>query len=133
MKNFIVSLLLSFFCMNGLIAHPDHSYKEIHIEQLKEWYDRGQEMVVLDARSKEYFDGQLLPHAVSIPHHTPITQLKRVLPSRDSVIIVYCSNKECPASKMLAKKLVSEGYTNVYKYPAGMQEWLEKGYPTEKG
>lgn len=133
MKQFIISFLLTLAAMTNVSAHSDHSYKEIHTEQLKEWYDQNKEMIILDARNEKYFDGILLPKAVFIPHNTPITQLKQVLPSKDSLIVVYCSNKDCPASKLLAKRLVNEGYTNIYKYPEGLAEWQQKGYPTEKG
>lgn len=133
MKQFIISFLLTFASLANVAAHEDHSYKEIHSEQLKEWYDQKKEMIVLDARSEKYFDGILLPHAILIPHNTPITQLIKVLPNKNSIIVVYCSNKDCPASKMLAKRLVNEGYTHVYKYPEGLAEWQQKGYPTEKG
>lgn len=89
-------------------------------------------MVVLDARSKDYLDGNLLPHAKWVSHDASLEEISAAIPSKDTLVIVYCSNTRCPAGEWLAEKLVTLGYNKVYKYPEGIEEWMAKGYPVDK-
>jgi len=106
-----------------------HLYREIHTQELKEWYAQGKNMIVVDARSKNY-DGTLLPQAIWLPHDAPEQQVHALLPSKNSLIVVYCCNPSCSASQLLVDRLTAEGYTDVYKYPEGLQEWKQQGLPT---
>jgi rhodanese-related sulfurtransferase len=67
-----------------------------------------------------------------LPYNASEKDVQAAIPSKDSLVIVYCSSLACPASKSLADRLVAEGYTNVYKYPEGLQEWMRKGFPVHK-
>ena len=46
-------------------------------------------------------------------------------------IVVYCSDRSCPASRVVGEKLVAAGYTHVRHYPGGLSEWHAAGYPLE--
>lgn len=109
-----------------------HGYKVIHADELKSWYDQGKEMIVIDSRSKPYFDGVVLPKGKWLSYDVSETELKNVLPSKNANVVVYCWSTGCPASKYMADRLVEAGYLNVYKYPEGIQDWMQKKYPTEK-
>lgn len=98
-------------------------------DQLKSWYDQNLLMWTIDARSKPYFDGILLPNAVWIPAETSDRNLLATLPSKSDLIVVYCSGTECPASSRLTYKLYRLGYANVYEYQEGLDDWIERGYP----
>jgi len=50
--------------------------------------------------------------------------------SKDSEIILYCSNYACSTSDFVGKKLQSLGYTNVWAYEGGIAEWKQHGLPT---
>ncbi|MBA3957730.1 MAG: rhodanese-like domain-containing protein [Parachlamydiaceae bacterium] len=111
-------------------AGQTHGYTTIHTDELKGWYDQGKAFILIDARSKPYFEGTLLPKAKWVPADASDADIKAALPSKETTVVVYCSGTECPASKWLADRLVKLGYTNVYKYPEGLSEWISKGYPT---
>lgn len=139
MNSWILAGLLIFGAMPFMLqAHQQttekeqHGYKEIHAQELKNWYDQGKKMIVIDARSKEYYDGTLLPNASWMPHDISESDLKKAIPSKDDLVVVYCWSLSCPASKWMADRLVAEGYTNVYKYPEGLHDWMQHGYPTTK-
>lgn len=144
MKKFILALVVGFspLCVANACAHHGHEgehehaehtgYTEIHAEALKAWYDEGHEMIVLDARSEPYYDGTLLPNAIWLPYDASDKDLQAAAPEKTSLIVVYCSSIECPASAFLVKRLVAEGYTNLYKYPEGLEDWIQKGYPVVK-
>lgn len=107
-------------------------HRKITANQLKSWYDQKKKMVVLDARSKPYFEGTLLPNAIWLPPESPEEEIKAAIPSKDSLIIVYCAGVKCPASGWLYDKLISLGYTDLYEYHEGLEDWMQKGYPTNK-
>ena len=58
-------------------------------------------------------------------------QSAELLPHRDRTIVTYCSNPSCQNSKAVAHRLEALGYTDVRTYPAGIQDWVEAGNPTE--
>lgn len=135
----LYAFLLALLVAAPLSAHSEghkteqqQKHREITGEQLKGWYDQKKPMIVLDARSKKYFDGTLLPNAKWVSSESSDEEIQKAVPTKESVIVVYCAGSECPASGWLYDKLVKLGYKNVYEYHAGLEEWLEKGYPTTK-
>lgn len=50
--------------------------------------------------------------------------------SKDTEIILYCSNYACSTSDFVGKKLQALGYTNVWAYEGGIAEWKQHGLPT---
>ncbi len=129
----IILATLPFMLMaaqNSSAQGVKHSF--VSIDQLKNWYDQNEPMTVLDARTKPYFDGTLLPNAKWLSAEAPNEKILNTLPSKNSLIVVYCWSVDCPASGWLYDKLVKLGYTNVYEYHEGLQEWMKKGLPTTK-
>jgi len=107
------------------------SRNEINADQLRSWYEQEIEMVVVDARTKAYFDGTLLPNAQWLPARSNAELIQTIIPSKDILVVVYCLGVTCPASGMLYDQLISMGYTNVYEYHEGLQDWLQRGYPVK--
>jgi rhodanese-related sulfurtransferase len=112
-------------------AESNKGYKEIHTEELKKLLDSKQPVMLIDAR-KTITVGTL-PGAKHLVYDASEQTIKRTLDSasKDATIVVYCARTECPLSKYLAENLVKAGYTNVYKYPEGIEEWM-KTYPIDK-
>ncbi|MFW5803494.1 MAG: rhodanese-like domain-containing protein [Verrucomicrobiota bacterium] len=94
---------------------------------LKVLLDTSDDIVVLDARSDKYDDGKRLPGAVQLTADSSKEQIKDVVPNKDTLVIAYCSNPQCPASTHLAHHLQKHGYTNVIKYPDGIEAWIAAG------
>lgn len=109
-----------------------HHKNEIKGEVLKLWYDQKKPMIVLDARSQQYFDGTLLPNAIWLPSDSAEKVITSTIPTKNNLIVVYCAGTKCPASGWLYDKLTSLGYTNVFEYHGGISDWISKGYPTTK-
>lgn len=128
------ALLMSILLITpiSLLAHIDSEHDartEITGAQLKSWYDKNKPIIVIDARTKAFFDGKTLPHAKWIPHDSPEEEIFSMLPSKDSTIVVYCSGPECPASGWLYDRLNYLGFKNVYEYSTGIKDWIRRGYP----
>jgi rhodanese-related sulfurtransferase len=87
---------------------------------------------IVDARGGKFLDERRIPGAKVVAANSSEKEITAALPDKDAKIVTYCTNLKCPASKMLATKLVAMGYTNVEKYPAGIDGWEAAGKPVEK-
>jgi hypothetical protein len=64
----------------------------------------------------------------------PIDQPGQTAPAEDDPLgHVYCANLPCQNSTIAAERLVELGYTDVREYAEGKQDWIEAGYPIERG
>ena len=89
---------------------------------------RSKAAVVLDARSGKYDDGRRIPGAKSLASNATDAAVVATVGADKSVLVVtYCSNLKCPASKRLATSLRRLGYTNVLEYPEGIDGWAKAG------
>jgi len=86
-------------------------------------------LVILDARQGKWDDGKRIADAQTLPEGATKEQIEGLIPAKDSLIVVYCSNIQCPASNYLAGLLSELGYVNILKYKEGIQEWIHSGLP----
>ena len=89
-------------------------------------------VTVLDARSGKYDDGRRIPGAKSLNSTSSAEEIAKVIPSKESLVVTYCSNLKCPASARLAKHLAGLGYSNILELPQGIDGWAAEGRPVEK-
>ena len=87
-------------------------------------------MMIIEALPKKYFNAEHLPGALNIPHDE-IQEHVSLLPDKDAFIVVYCSNAACQNSTIAVNKLQQMGYTCVFEYVDGKQDWVEAGLPVE--
>ncbi|MGL6075023.1 MAG: rhodanese-like domain-containing protein [Fimbriiglobus sp.] len=79
-------------------------------------------VIVLDARSKEKFDLLHIDGAINLSFpEISIDSLKRVLPNKDAVILIYCNNnfegdKVAFAPKRMTASLNLSTYISLYDY-----------------
>lgn len=128
----LLAPMLTFAAGANVHAAAQSHGKQVNTKQLKEWIAKKEPLVVLDARSKPYFDGRLLPGAQWIPYDSSEATLIAAIPAKTSTVVVYCAGPGCPASDWMAARLSEMGYTNVYEYPEGITGWTKQGNPTEK-
>ncbi len=104
---------------------------EIDTEALKELVKSGA-CVIVDARSGKWDTGERIPGAVALTSGADPAVVEKALGKKDSLVITYCSNVQCPASHMLAVYLKGLGYDNVIEYPKGIDGWKAAGNAVEK-
>lgn len=85
------------------------------------------DLTLVDARSEKYDDGKRIPGAIHITPDATVDVIGKALPTKDKLVVVYCSNTQCPASAILGKRLKEAGYKNVLKLPEGIAGWTEAG------
>ena len=102
-------------------------------DEMKAKLDRGQGIVVVEALGPAYFEEAHLPGALNLPHDQVDELAPRLIPDKDTEVVVYCSNLACQNSVTASRRLVQLGYRNVLEYEAGKQDWIEAGLPVESG
>lgn len=89
-------------------------------------------IIILDARSKPWDDGKRIPSAKLLSSEATEKEAAKAIPKKNSLIVVYCSNPQCPASTYLAKRLIELGYSNILKYDEGIEGWINTGHPVNE-
>lgn len=89
-------------------------------------------VTILDARTGRFDDGRRIPGAKALGSNADEAAIAATAGAKDGLIVAYCSNPKCPAGERLAKRLISLGYTNVVKYPDGIDGWAAAGHQIEK-
>ncbi len=91
----------------------------------------GVPFVILDARGGKWDDGKRIAHAKTLLYTATEEEAQKAIPSKQALVVVYCTNIQCPASKALADRLTELGYSNILKYEEGIQEWINFGHPVQ--
>ena len=96
------------------------AYRQISQEEAKEMMDT-QQVIVLDVREQDEYDGGRIPGAVLLPVGTiDKTTAAAVIPEKDDTVLVYCRSGN--RSKTAAAKLADLGYSGVYEF-GGILTW----------
>jgi rhodanese-related sulfurtransferase len=107
----------------------EQKIRTLNYNELVEMYQNNVRFMLVDARSREDYDKGHLPRALSMPLEDIKDQADRL--DRSEKIVTYCGGFHCPASTEAARALMKLGFKDVRDYKGGIQEWTEKGYPTE--
>ena len=101
-------------------ATPVVEYKKISAADAKARMDSGDEIIILDVRTKEEYDAGHIAGAILIPNETILDEQPELLPDLNAEILVYCRSGN--RSAQAAKKLIAIGYTNVVDF-GGIIDW----------
>ena len=116
--------------MNAQIKH----YEDKLAYEMDSWdlYDnmqRGERIVVIDARSKEAFTKEHIPNALNFPHREMSKESTEKL-DKDTLYICYCDGIGCNASTKGALNLAKLGF-RTKKLIGGLDWWKRDGYETK--
>lgn len=100
-------------------------------DEVKAKIDAGN-VVVLEALPPLYYENAHLPGALNMPHDQVDVLAPQLVADKTADIIVYCSNGPCPNSAIASKRLVELGYSDVFEYELGKEDWIEAGMPVEQ-
>jgi thiosulfate/3-mercaptopyruvate sulfurtransferase len=120
----------------------DGAYKAVSVEDLKKWTDAKKDMLIVDTMPFDAsYKKRHVPGAVQIEF--PIPEMKvmddnkkaefvKILgPDKDRLIVFYCGFTECTRSHNASMWALKLGYTNVYRFPGGIEAWAQARYPVE--
>lgn len=110
---------------------PKAAYSEIDAGKLQSLLG-SENVVVFDSRSAEQYAEGHIPGALPLrASEATGEKLAELVPGKDATLVFYCGNRQCPASAKTAHSAAEAGYTNLYKYTDGIEDWQAKGLPVE--
>lgn len=89
------------------------------------------DIVVIDARTTEYYQRGHIPGAISFPHRT-MNEASTARLDRSKTYVTYCDGIGCNASTKGAYRLASLGF-KVKELLGGLDFWLRDGHPIAQG
>jgi rhodanese-related sulfurtransferase len=113
-------------------GNEEQEFPTLTVHALKAMMDGGADLTIFDARSGKYDDGRRIPTAKAMTDKVTAEEAAKHIKSKDTLVVTYCSNPQCPASERLAKRLTELGYKNIVEVPAGIEGWVEAGFEFEK-
>ena len=121
MKRSIIVFLTIALILNGCGGREvENTYQQISQEEAKTMMD-SQEVIILDVREQDEFDGGHIPGAVLLSVGAiTVDTASAVIPELDSVVLVYCRSGN--RSKTASAALVELGYSNIYEF-GGINTW----------
>jgi len=106
--------------------------KNISRDEVRKALENGGGVTLVEALSERNWKEGHLPGAVQLDYPEVRERAGDVLPDRDAKIVVYCANEACQNSVKAAEELEVLGYTNVYEYAGGKQDWVDAGLELER-
>lgn len=100
-------------------------------EALQRQIQSGQKFYLVETLAESCYRHTHLPGAMQLSPFGVREGAAAVLPDKDALIVLYCSDVTCLASGSVAQELEALGYRDVWVYEGGKQEWIEAGLPVE--
>ena len=90
--------------------------------ETEEAYERmgSQEVVIVDGRTPEEYDGGHIPNAILVPNESIGDDMPEALPDKEATLLIYCRSGR--RSKEASEKLLKLGYKSIYEF-GGIIDW----------
>jgi rhodanese-related sulfurtransferase len=106
---------------------------KVTAEEVIELIESSDGLVVIDARKSSDREKGWIEGSVGLPNtDTNADSLAKVLPSKATPVVFYCNGVKCGRSFKSAEIAIAEGYSKIYWFRGGMEEWEAKGLPVVK-
>ncbi|GMR08626.1 MAG: hypothetical protein BMS9Abin26_1632 [Gammaproteobacteria bacterium] len=101
----------------------------LNVAELKQRLDKGEDVFVLDVRTKEDFTGEQghVDVAANIPLEDLPERLDELTDRTEQPVAIICSTDR--RSFKAAQLLAQHGFADVHVVKGGMTDWNQKGYP----
>lgn len=108
--------------------------KRVSAEEVVELVMNTPDLVVIDARkTSDRDEAGWIEGSIGLPNYdTDEKSLKKHIPEKSTAVLFYCNGVKCGRSVESSKKAVSLGYSKVYWFRGGWEEWTEKGMPVSR-
>lgn len=145
MKPLKISVLFGFFGLivsAALAAAPEPGIKsppdipgavKVDAEGVIEKAYEIQNLLIIDSRvASDRYQGHI-EGDISLPNtETSCATLAAVISALDAPVLFYCNGPKCGRSAEAVKIALECGYSRIYWFRGGYEEWTNKGYPVVK-
>lgn len=103
---------------------------KVTAEELIGLVEKKDNLIIIDSRIPGDRRQGFIESSLSLPDtDTNCVSLAKVISKKNSPSLFYCNGVKCGRSAKAIKIALSCGYSNIYWFRGGFEEWLEKGYP----
>ncbi len=100
--------------------------KTINYTELTNMLEPGKKHPILvNVLPKKDFLNHHIPGSINIPAEQ-VAQKANELFAKHDWVVVYCANEKCEASHKAAETLHKAGFTNVFRFIGGVDEWKKQ-------
>jgi rhodanese-related sulfurtransferase len=87
-------------------------------------------LVIIDARIRQDRVQGYIEGSVSLPDvDTSCESLKKIIPRKSTPVLFYCNGPKCGRSVSSSRLALQCGFTQIYWFRGGFEEWKQKNYP----
>ncbi len=125
-------LLTSVSLSKEEIKSPDNIPGSIKVnaERLIELATSIPELIIIDSRIRNDRLQGYIEGSFSLPdEETDCDALGKLIPAQNHATLYYCNGPKCGRSVKAVKIALTCGYTNIYWFRGGFEEWKDKNYP----
>jgi rhodanese-related sulfurtransferase len=129
---FAIAALLSLGAVAGAQDAPMEiaGTKTVNAQQIFDLVAKTPTIVILDNRKEDDYAAGHIEGAVRlIDTDVDAESLAQRIKSKDTPVLFYCNGVKCGRAAKAAEKAVHLGYTKVYYYALGMDEWNAQRLP----
>ena len=110
-----------------LVQDAKANIKETTPEEVKQWLDASDDMVIVDVRQEADYEAGHIDGSLSIPRGVLELYIDEKVPNQDAKIVLYCGGGS--RSALAAETLQQMGYANVLSMAGGWKGW--SGLPAQ--
>ena len=100
---------------------------KISAEDVLDLAEKIPELIIIDSRIRSDRKQGYIEGSVSLPDiETNCKTLSKVIPTKKSAVIFYCNGVKCGRSVNASKVALKCGYSNIYWFRGGFEEWKTK-------
>lgn len=114
-------------------AQAAADFPVISTDELKNYVDQKENMVLVDARTPQEYRAAHIKGAINIPEKEFDEAAKQLPADKKTLLIFYCNGVKCGKSKRVAQKVEPLGYTAILIYKEGIPVWEERNLPLVTG
>lgn len=130
---FIVNSDRNFDSKNRQFGFVMHPAEEINLKDAFKCFANGT-AIFIDTRTSDRYRLGHIPGAISLPiEELSFEEFSLENLGLDQKIVTYCDGEECSESIDLALYLEEIGFSNIYFFMSGWQEWKNAGYQISEG
>jgi rhodanese-related sulfurtransferase len=102
----------------------------VDARQIVDLIGKEDSLVILDNRKAEDYSAGHIEGAVRlIDTDVSADSLAKHVQAKSTPVLFYCNGLKCGRAAKAAEKAVQLGYSKVYYYVLGMDEWFKQGLP----
>ena len=136
-RNFVLAAAMA-LCLVASASAQDAPMRiagatTVNAKQIFELIDKNPNLVILDNRKAEDFaTGHIEGATRLIDTEVSAETLAKHAASKDVPMLFYCNGVKCGRAAKATEKALQLGYTKVFYYALGMDEWNKEALPLVK-